>query len=211
MFTDDNNAPTSNPFASPESTAPTGKWKTGEFMISENRIIGGKEIWLPFLCVKCGDKVNESDETAVRKSKNLSWVHPAVTILVFLNMLVFLLVALIVRKKCSVTYSLCRDCRAKRRNLWLTLCLLLVAIVGTIAGMIMLGIDATYPLLVGVVGFVMVLVFAFLLNGPLTIYWYSSDTFKLRGAGKTFLERADIVEADEPAFAAVLAEDGRTI
>ena len=89
MFTDDNNAQSPNPFASPESMVPTGKWKTGEFLISDGKIVGGKEIWLPFLCIKCGDRVGEHDETAVRKSKNLSWVHPAVTILVLLNMLVF--------------------------------------------------------------------------------------------------------------------------
>ena len=77
--------------------------------------------------------------------------------------------------------------------------------------MIMLEMDAIYPVLAGVFGFVLVLVFAFLLNGPLTIYWFSSDTFKLRGAGKKFLERAETVEAEEPTYTAVLAEDGRRI
>lgn len=210
MLADNDANSSENPFASPSAAVDVRPWKESDFTIAENRILGGKEIWLPFMCVKCGEKLNEHDETALRKTKKLSWVHPAVILLVFLNMLIFLIVALIVKKQCSVTYSLCQNCRAKRQKLWLVLAGVVLSVVGIIAGMIYLGLEPAWPILTSVFGFIAVLVLAYFLNGPLVIAWYSKETFRLKGAGKTFLERAEFIQPEGDLPAAILAQDGRT-
>ncbi|RCS50587.1 hypothetical protein DTL42_10800 [Bremerella cremea] len=208
MVSDNPFAEQINPFASPESTVQTRKEKSGEYVIVAKRIHGGKVITLPYLCIRCGEKVSEEKGIAYRMEKKLSWIHPATLLLILVAWPIFLLVALLVRKKCSVTYSICPECKARRRWLWLYFALLLVSV----ACLIMLAItfETPWPML-GVLGAVIGLaVVLSKINSVLLIAWYSKEIFQLKGAGPAFLERAQSVQSQEPYYTAVLAEDGRT-
>ncbi|PQO44517.1 hypothetical protein [Blastopirellula marina] len=212
MLANDENSASTNPFASPQTTVTARRWKTGEFLVSNGRIVGGQEIWLPFLCIKCGENVGVDDASAVRESETKPWVHPLWIALAIANFIAFIIVAIFITKKCSVTYSICRDCQAKRRKLWW----FLGTTSGTLAGigvcMVLLQTELLFPLLLFfTAGFMAVLWFATWFHGPLKVYWYSNETFQLSGAGEAFLRRAEMVEAEEPAYTAVLAEDGRKL
>ena len=54
------------------------------------------------------------------KKFNLSWHHPALYLIVLAGVLIYVIVALIVRKTARVNIPLCPAHRAKRRNIILT-------------------------------------------------------------------------------------------
>jgi urea transporter len=75
----------------------------------------GQVAYLPPTCVKCGQPA--TDKPVV---KTFSWHHPALYLLIFFGVLVYVIVALIVRKTIRVAVPLCAE-HAKRRSLWVTL------------------------------------------------------------------------------------------
>lgn len=75
----------------------------------------GQVVSLPPVCVKCGQPA--TDEPVV---KTFSWHHPAIYFLIFIAILVYVIVALIVRKTIRVGVPLCPQ-HSQRRNLWVTL------------------------------------------------------------------------------------------
>lgn len=208
MVSDNPFAEDVNPFASPESTGQIRTEKLGEYVIVDKRIHGGKVITLPYLCIRCGEKVDEENELAYRVEKQLSWIHPATLLLILVAWPIFLLVALLVRKKCSVTYTVCPECKAKRRWLWLYFALLLLSAAGMV--LLTLVLENPWPM-VGVLGVIIGLaVVLSKINSVLLIAWYSKEIFQLKGAGPIFLERAKSGQPPEHYYTAVLAEDGRT-
>ncbi len=205
---------TVNPFASPESMIQTHRGKSGEYQIVAKRIHGGNVITLPYLCVRCGNRVAKGDELASRVEKKLSWIHPATVLLIFFAWPVFILVALLTRKKCSVSYSLCPICCAKRRRLWFVMGLLALIAIGLFV--VVVSFERTWPegsvfsAILGAVTFLSLIAVGLRLTGPLTVAWYSNEVFQLKGAGPVFLERAQPDQQEEGYYTAVLAEDGRT-
>lgn len=197
-----------NPFASPESMVQSHRGKSGEYQIVGNRIHGGKVMTLPDLCVRCGEKVREGDELATRMEKKLSWIHPATLVLIFFAWPIFILVALLTRKKCSVAYSLCPECSAKRRWYWLAFGLLLASVAGMVVTALLM--ESPWPLMGMFVVIIGMAVTLSKINGPLSVAWYSNEVFQLKGAGPLFLGRAQPDQPQENFYAAVLAEDGRT-
>lgn len=197
-----------NPFASPESMVQTHHGKHGDFQISEKKIMGGKSIVLPLLCVTCGEAVREEDEQAARVKKKLTWVHPATMLLILLAWPLFLVVALLTQKKCTATYSICSSCYRKRRQLWYWIGLLFAVIVGMVA--LAIWLETPWPLIGLLLALLALIVIGVKLNGPLVVAWYSNEVFQLKGACPIFLERAQADETEDTFFAAVLAEDGRT-
>jgi hypothetical protein len=75
----------------------------------------GQAVYLPPFCVKCGQPV--TDEPIV---KRFSWHHPALYLLIFVGLLIYVIVALIVRKTIRVGVPMCPH-HAQRRKLWITL------------------------------------------------------------------------------------------
>jgi hypothetical protein len=78
---------------------------------------------LPERCVKCNAPVQEDG----RMARRFEWFHPLLYLLLIINLLVFIIVMLVVRKKALVELSVCREHRARRyRHLTVAWCLGLI-------------------------------------------------------------------------------------
>lgn len=75
----------------------------------------GQVVDLPPMCVKCGQPA--TDKPVV---KTFSWHHPGFYLLIFVGVLIYVIVALIVRKTIRVAVPLCAHHR-QRRGVWITL------------------------------------------------------------------------------------------
>ncbi|PQO28023.1 hypothetical protein C5Y96_16745 [Blastopirellula marina] len=196
-----------NPFASPSTVGESIKVVPGSYEIQGERILGTDKIILPHACVKCGEVLPEHDGSTRRK-KDLYWVHPAIFFLV-IQMLIFLIVYLVTRRKCRVEYSICRDCNAKQR-INIVYCLISLGVfIGMIA--LMVNLENSWLALGVVFSFVAMVTFAIRANGPLTVKAYKKGEFQLRGASPAFLQFAENCTDTQAIPAVVVAEDGRLV
>lgn len=98
-----------NPYAPPQASLDPhaqeagGCWRDGNAVVLPN---GGD---LPPRCVKC----NAPAETPV-KARTYYWHHPALYLIALVALLIYAIVALIVRKKTTVHPGLCEEHRRKR-------------------------------------------------------------------------------------------------
>ena len=98
-----------------------------------------KEALLPHRCIKCNAP---ADEQLKRK---LTWHHPALYLLALASVLIYVVVAVVVRKTATVKVGLCEDhSSARRRNLAITWALGLSSIAGSVAALIFQ--DGTFAL-----------------------------------------------------------------
>ncbi len=102
-----------NPYAAPKSaTVPSAEgafWREGKVLVCHPDGV------LPARCVKC-------NEPAVQpmKERTLYWHHPAWFLLILINIIIYAIVALIVRRKANLTLGLCASHRSRRTlSLWL--------------------------------------------------------------------------------------------
>jgi hypothetical protein len=109
------------PLAATASTS-QGIWRDGA------RLITTRKAELPPLCVKCAAPADGS-----YKRRTFYWHHPAWALLVLFALLLYAIVAMIVRKKSVVVVGLCRAHQARRT--WLLLGTWLLSL-GGIAAMI---------------------------------------------------------------------------
>jgi len=82
-----------------------GVWRDGKTLIML------KSARLPDYCIKCGVAANDSHLT-----RKLSWHHPALYLLIFAGLLIYAIVALIVRKSARIEISMCQDHIRKHRT-----------------------------------------------------------------------------------------------
>lgn len=85
--------------------AQTGVWRDGKTLVMQPNAS------LPQRCVKCNDAADQPIP-----ERKVYWYHPAVYILIVINLLIFLIVALAVRKTAVVTAGLCVEHKQRRRN-----------------------------------------------------------------------------------------------
>ena len=96
----------------------SGVWR------DDSKMIVSKGAQLPARCVKCN-----APAPGPRLKKKLTWHHPAIYILIFVALLIYFIVAMILRKTATLELGLCEEHRAKhRRNVWVTWSLLLLAV-----------------------------------------------------------------------------------
>lgn len=79
-------------------------------------IVAPSQVRLPAGCVRCGEP------EATELTKSLSWHHPAFYLLIFCpgSLLLYAIVAMIVRKRGTATFGLCAThARRRRRRLWI--------------------------------------------------------------------------------------------
>ncbi len=105
--------------------------------------VGGAAIWrhkknvvtalnpvLPMRCVKCNAPANPP-----QLKRTVYWHHPLVYLALVGRIILYVIVAMIVRKRSTVIFSVCPEHRAKRRNAIIVSWLLVVGgIAATIAG-----------------------------------------------------------------------------
>lgn len=153
---------------------PGGVWRQGR------TVVLSKGTSLPPRCFKCNA---ECDVRPYRRG--LSWHHPAIYFTILAGLLVYVIIALIVRKKAVVQVFLCEHHRARRRRViaaaWL-------AALGAIA----LLIHAINIAVIGLVSLaLLVLVLApacYIVMGQIMVPSKIDDYFVwLKGAGPAFL------------------------
>lgn len=126
-----------NPFASPVEPAklqapagPTdmhGLWRDGD------RLVMHKQARLPNLCVKSGVVTDEEGIT-----RRLQWHPPWIAITIIGGLLVYVILALVMTKRATVTFPLSEDEKRKRRSrlvtTWIVALGSLALIIGCIGG-----------------------------------------------------------------------------
>jgi hypothetical protein len=92
----------------------TGIWREGKTLVVS------KDAALPDRCVKC------NEVTTQRLTRKLSWHHPALYFLIIVATLIYVIVAMILRKRATLVLGLCEKHTAQRRTfIWITLLLAL--------------------------------------------------------------------------------------
>lgn len=117
-----------------------GVWREGATLVM------AKDSPLPDFCVKC-----DAPAGGFRLRRRFSWHHPAFYALLLVATLIYLLVALSVRKQATVYVGLCREHYTRRRNLlaagWIAFAVAGLAAVG--------GFAAEYPS-IGLIGIMLI-------------------------------------------------------
>jgi hypothetical protein len=111
----------------------------------------GKAVTLPPPCVKCGAPANGKPV-----NKNFSWHHPALYLIILAGVLIYAIVAAIIRKRMRLSVPLCAQ-HAQRRSMAVTLAWV-IPVVGVADAFILpkFGVDG---------GVVALITAAFLLTG----------------------------------------------
>lgn len=161
-------------------------------------IVSPPRIRLPEGCVKCGAP---EDKVYVKK---LYWHHQAIYLVVLFNVLIYLIVSLIVRKRGDVTFGLCAEHVRKRR--------LKIAIPGIIALVTLAAVIGFFVLasrqqandigpFVGIFGslFFFGSLIAMLVNTAiLKPKFIDAYQMKLAGAGEAYLQRVEAASSSVP-------------
>jgi hypothetical protein len=89
-------------------------------------LIMSKDAQLPARCVKCN-----APALGPGLKKRLTWHHPAIYLLILVALLIYFVVAMVLRKTAIVELGLCEEHRSKhRRNVLIGWSLLLLGLVG---------------------------------------------------------------------------------
>jgi hypothetical protein len=96
-------------------------------------LVTPRQVVLPDTCIKCGQPAS------VRKVQKVSWMHPAWSLLILVNLIILLIVYFVVRKTGSISYCLCAEHAAQRKKKFAVTWVLAAAGFATIFG----GIVAT--------------------------------------------------------------------
>jgi len=147
----------------------------------QSKMVVSKGALLPDRCVKCNAPSQEP-----KLKKKLSWHHPAIYLLIFVALLIYFIVAMILRKTATVEIGLCEEHKAKhRRNIIATWALVGLGVLGFITAMVVE--DGNFVLL-GIL-----LLFAGIIYGSVTLRILTpskiDDKFAwLKGANKAYLD-----------------------
>jgi hypothetical protein len=85
---------------------------TGGVWRDNDTLVMTKDALLPDQCVKCNAPTH-----GFRLKRNLSWHHPALALLIFAGLIIYLIVAVAVSKRATVHIGICAEHLQKRRNL----------------------------------------------------------------------------------------------
>ncbi len=137
---------------------------------------------LPPRCVKCNGEVDEPT-----RQRTLYWHHAGVYALLLVNLLIYAIVAAIVRKKAVIAPGLCAEHKRKRRDAILTCW---VGILLAFATPFVFGSDEYFGLvlLFSVVLFIAVIVYAMVRGRIVYARKIDEDEVRLGGCGRGFLD-----------------------
>lgn len=86
----------------------------GDFLRDGKLLVVRKGATFPDRCVRCN-----APAEGYRLRRNLSWHHPLIYLILLANLLIYIIVALVVRKTAKLEVPLCPEHRASRRNVLL--------------------------------------------------------------------------------------------
>jgi len=156
-----------------------GQLATAAVWADGKKVVAMDGALFPARCVKCNQATSEPG-----LKRKLYWHHPAFYLLIFFQFIIYVIVAVLVRKRATVEIHLCREHLDRRRNfmigVWVALFLGLAGLVGGIAE------NQGLVILAGVVLLIVALILGILAR-PLATVKIRDKTVWLRGAGKDFL------------------------
>lgn len=166
-----------NPYQPPTTniiqTHPNGEyWAEGKFLVmpytKEQRI-------LPHRCIYCNKPIEEL------KKRIFYWHHPLFLLLILLNLLIYLIVALFIRKKVTLHIGICNE--HKRKRLLKSLATLAVIFIN-----IFLMFTFSNYMLIGFPVLLIGLIFLVIISNPLSISKIKNDLVYFRKCGRPFLD-----------------------
>lgn len=168
--------PAANPYAPPQSALETSGsecYRDGKLLV----VPTGQA--LPQRCIKC------NEPAILDKPRTFSWHSPGWYVLLFVAIIVYIIAAVIVRKKVRLAVGLCAAHRQRRRTFLLTALGLFVFGCLCILG----AIQFEFELLgwTAVLVFVVALVVALYASGTLSPARIDDAEARFRGCGEAFL------------------------
>lgn len=158
----------------PPSVGTEGVWR------EKSTLVMSKDAQLPLRCIKC------NQPTPLRLKRNFTWHHPAIYILLIAAWLLYLIVAMIVRKKATVELGLCQEhLQRRRRNVFIAWALVLL---GLLCFVLAIAANDGTPALLGLLLLFAALIFG-LVVARIAIPVKIDDRFVwLRGINKEYLD-----------------------
>ncbi|MFN8010510.1 MAG: hypothetical protein U0P81_03815 [Holophagaceae bacterium] len=168
-----------NPYAPPtaslEPHSEAGCWRDGRILVARPGAV------LPSRCVKCGDPAEEP-----LKPRKFYWHHPAFYLIALVALLLYVIVAMIVRKEGTVSLGLCPRHRKRR------LAGQLLGWLGFLLGMGLMitgaAQDSCGVAVAGLVAMLGCLVAGVILARLVHPERIDKDFIRLRGCGEAFLQ-----------------------
>jgi hypothetical protein len=153
-----------------------GTWREGSTLVMS------KDASLPDYCVKC-----DAPADGFRLKRNLSWHHPALFLLILLAWLLYLILAMVLRKRATVYLGLCREHSEKRRTLLIAGFVILAVSVALIFG----AIASDYPAvaLLGLVGILASAIWLAFIARVVTVKKIDDQFVWLNGINENYLSR----------------------
>ena len=175
-----------NPYQAPAETSTQAQnlpfYTDGKFLVIRSGAV------LPSRCVKTNQPIPESS----LKTRDMSWAHPMIAVLVLLSPLILIIVYFIVRKTCTVTYGVHSDIRRQKRKwFWIKIAL---AIVLLIAMLVASAADSPIAIMITLLALIAAVISLFIGNSPLGISKHRSGEFWLKGCSEEFLESVQFAE-----------------
>jgi hypothetical protein len=179
-------------YAGPQRGTSSGVFRDGNLLV----VADGSE--LPAACVKCGQPAH-----AQPFRRTFYWHQPAIYLTIFAGVLVYVIVALCVRKSATIRFSMCDGHRASRRN-------------GMIAGAVLAlfgvflffayGMDAFYDfrgglIPFGILSFIVGLIVAALSSRSLSPQKIENRYIAFTGVSKRFLAQLPDIRQAQAAYA----------
>ncbi len=153
----------------------SGVWR------DKSKMIVSKGAQLPDRCVKCN-----APAPGAKFKKKLSWHHPAIFILIFVALLIYLIVAMVLRKTITLELGLCEEHRAKhRRNVFITWSLILLGVCGFVLAVI---VEDNNFLLAGILFLVAGVIYAVVAVRIVTPARIDDKFAWLKGVNKDYLD-----------------------
>jgi hypothetical protein len=154
---------------------PVTAWRDGSVMV----MIPGTEI--PHRCVKCNEPADEPTKT-----RTVYWYSPWLLLLILLSIIIFAIVAMIVRKHAVVSPGLCADHKKRRRNV------IAGAWIGVLAGILLIyaGISTSSAAqsATGMLALLISIVMGIVMGRIVHAARIDNEYVRLKGCGKPFLE-----------------------
>ena len=159
----------------PAPERPVRAWRDGSVMV----MLRGTEI--PHRCVKCNEPADEPTKT-----RTVYWYSPWLLLLILLSIIIFAIVAMIVRKHAVVSPGLCADHKKRRRNV------IAGAWIGVVAGFLLIyaGVSTSSGAqsAIGVLALLISIVVGIAMGRIVHAARIDTEYVRLKGCGKPFLE-----------------------
>ncbi|TWT38225.1 hypothetical protein KOR34_31940 [Posidoniimonas corsicana] len=174
-----------NPYASPqaEERQPASAVESDDRRLA----VDSKHLIVPFgaqfpdRCVKCNEPA-----LGYKLRRDLAWHSPMIYLLLLLNILIYLVVAMAVRRKATVLVGLCPEHRSRRRW-WQVVCTVLgvSAVAGLVAAAVL---ESGLLAIASVVLFVPTIVAAIITTPVVSAGCITDRHAEVRGCGREFLQ-----------------------